>query len=60
MARHRRIGMGWQQASSLAVVAVAAVLMIRGMVRKRRQGAGGHCCDGCSMNVDKVDGKPYH
>ena len=52
--------MDWQQASSLAVVAVTAVLMVRGMVRKRRQGTGGHCCDGCSMNIDKVDGKPYH
>ncbi len=52
--------MDWQQASALAIVALTAVLMVRGLVRKRRQGTMGHCCDGCSMNVDKVERKPYH
>ncbi len=52
--------MDWQQVSSLAIVAVTAVLMVRALVKRRREGAGGHCCEGCSMNVEKVDGKPYH
>ncbi len=52
--------MDWKQASSLAIVAVTAVLMVRGMVRRRREGNGGRCCEGCAMNVDKPEGKPYH
>ncbi len=48
--------MDWQQASTLAIVAVTAVLMVRGMVRKRRQGTGGHCCEGCAMNTAEPGG----
>ncbi len=52
--------MDWQQVSALAIVAVTAVLMVRGIVKRRQEGTAGHCCEGCSMNVEKADGKPYH
>ena len=42
--------MGWQQLVSLGIVAVAALLIVRREVRRRRQGKLGDCGEGCNCS----------
>lgn len=48
--------MDLQQAGSLAIVLVTAVLMVRGALRRRSRGSG-HCCDSCPA-AEKTPARP--
>jgi len=48
--------MDLQQAGSLAIVLVTAVLMVRGALRRRSRGPG-RCCDSCP-EADKTLVRP--
>lgn len=46
--------MDWQQIISLVVVALAALLLLRSFVRKRKQAALGICAEGCGCSVNEL------
>ncbi len=50
--------MDWQQAASLAIVAVTAVLLVRGKIRARKIGSH-DCCGECGKLVSHAQ-KGYH
>jgi len=50
--------MDWQQAASLGIVAITAVLLVRG--RLRRPKAGSHDCCGECGRLETLSRKGYH
>ena len=51
--------MDWQQAVSLAIVAVTAVLFVRSTIRARQTGGGHDCCGECGK-LETLARKGYH